>query len=72
MAVSIASTEPTPDRPPTEAVLAAPLAAFTDGREKPEAPPEDLARDSPAAPTPPVLETFIRQAPKAQTRESLV
>ena len=54
------------------AVLAAPLAAFTDGREKPEAPPEDLARDGPAAPTPPVLETFIRQAPKAQTRESLV
>ena len=42
-------------------VLAAPLAALTDGSEKPDAPPAGLARDAPVAPTPPVLETFIRQ-----------
>jgi hypothetical protein len=62
---SKASTEPTPVRPPTEAVLAAPLAVFTDGRLKLDEPPVGLARDAPVAPTPPVLETFIRQLQKA-------
>ena len=63
-----ASTEPTPVSPPTEAVLAAPLAALTEGNEKPDEPPAGLARDALVAETPPVLETFIRQLQKPRAR----